>query len=385
MRTLRLIACSIIASGALLLPTAASAAPPATTAPPRLQEAAFTSPQRGYGLFDQVGAKVCRAEVAATANGGARFARAHVAARWSCAANAPVSAIAADSTGDVFVFGPALAVSHDHGRTWTRSRAGDVLALSAVGRSVWLLTTRCTGHGGAADRCPVRLLVSTNGGRSWRLAQLPGATVAGFGKQAVGQAELVRTSKATGYVLTGPDVNPRGKPDAARILITRNGSGSWSRHAVQCGLDAQTAALAVAPTSEIFVACASEPGAGSQAKALASSPNGSTWTVRSPCAHGTMFCPPLSFGYLGQIAATSNSTVFLVGPRSSLLLTHNAGRTWHAVKPMIGDTGGGTSSVVFFGRRGIVVGNDPANNDLPAIWHTTDGGTHWHVIHPVIS
>lgn len=146
------------------------------------------------------------------------------------------------------------------------------------------------------------------------------------------------------------------------------------------GPSGRAEALAVAPTGEIFVACASEPGAGSQAKTLASSPNGSTWTVRSPCAHGTMFCPPLSVGYLGQIAATSNSTVFLVGPRSSLLVTHNAGRTWHAVKPMIGDSGGGTSSVVFFGRRGIVVGNDPANNELPAIWHTTDGGTHWHLV-----
>jgi len=400
MRTPHIIACSIVTAGALLLPAAASAQPapaasqrapaasqpaPAASQPPRLQQAAFTSPQRGYGLFNLLGSRVCRAEVAATADGGARFGRAHVAARWSCDGNQPVARIAADNAGDVFVFGPALAVSHDHGMSWTPMRVGDTLALSAVGRSVWLLTARCTGHGTAADRCPVRLLVSADGGRSWRQARLPGATVAGFGSQVVGQADLVRTSKAAGYVLTSPGVNSRGKPDVARIWITSNGGASWARHAVPCGLDALSAALAVAPTGRIFVACASEPSAGSQPKTLASSPDGSTWTVRSPCAHGTMFCPPLSLGYLSQIAATSNGTVFLVGPRSSLLVTRNAGRTWRTVKPLIGDDGGGTSSVAFFGQRGIVVGNDPANNEFPAIWHTADGGTHWHVVHPAIS
>ena len=390
--------CFVITSGVLIpasaLATAATtagpastaaAAGPATTAPPRLQDAAFTSPHRGYGLFNLTGSKVCRAEVAATADGGARFSRPHVAARWSCDSNDPVSGITADGAGDVFVFGPALAVSHDHGRSWTRDRVGDVLALSAVGRSAWLLSARCTRHGTAPDKCQVRLLVSADGGRSWRQARLPGATVAGFGSQVVGQADLVRTSKAVGYVLTGPDVNPRGKPDAARIWITRNGGTSWSTHTVPCGLDGLTAALGVAPTGRIFVACAGEPGAGSQAKTLASSPNGRTWTVRTPCAHVIMSCPPLSFGYLGQIAAMSNGTVFLVGPRSSLLVTRNAGRTWRTVKPLIGDDGGGTSSVAFFGPRGIVVGDDQADNELPAIWHTTDGGIHWHVVHPAIS
>jgi hypothetical protein len=398
--------CIVIASGALLpasaLATAATtssaagttaAAPPgttgtaapATTATPRLQDAAFASPNRGYGLFDLTDRTVCRAEVAATSDGGARFGRPHIAARWSCDGNASVSQIAADGAGDVFVFGPALAVSHDRGRSWTHDRVGAVLALSAVGRSAWLLTARCTGHGTTPDRCQVRLLVSADGGRSWQQARLPGATVAGFGRQVVGQAELVRTSNAVGYVLTGPDVNPRGKPDAAKIWITRNGGASWSSHAVPCGIDGLSAALAVAPTGTIFVACADEPGAGSQAKTLASSPDGSTWTVRTPCAHAVMACPPLSFGYLRQITAPSNWTVFLVGPRSSLLVTHNAGRTWRIVKPLVGDGGGGTSSVAFFGQRGIVVGDDQADNELPAIWHTADGGAHWHVVHPVIS
>src|SRR5215472_11324044 len=95
MRTPRVIASSIVVSAALLLPGSASAAlsapaaVPATGTPPRLQEAAFISPQRGYGLFDSAGTRVCEAEVAATANGGARFGRPHVAARWSCDGNDP--------------------------------------------------------------------------------------------------------------------------------------------------------------------------------------------------------------------------------------------------------------------------------------------------------
>jgi hypothetical protein len=412
MRTPPAIVCSIIAVAALALPASAAAtaaapaarAPattvpattvpattgpattgPATTGPARLQAAVFTSPERGYGLFYQLGSHECRAEVATTATGGRRFGTPHVAASWSCNDNQPISNIAADPAGDVFVYGPALEISHDHGNSWTTLRVGRLLALSAVSRSVWLLTTRCPGHGAAPDTCPVRLLVSANGGRSWRKARLPGAAVAGFGSQPIGQANLVRTSAAAGYVLIGPETNPRGKPNAARIWITANGGASWSRHAVPCGFDGVSAALAVAPGGKIFVACAEQPTAGWQVKSLASSRHGRAWVVRTPCSHGTINCPPLSLGYLSQIAATSNRTVFLVGPRSSLLVTHNAGRTWHTVKPMIGDDGGGTSSVVFFGRRGIVVGDDGADNELPAIWHTSDGGASWHVVHPVIS
>jgi photosystem II stability/assembly factor-like uncharacterized protein len=352
---------------------------------PRLQAATFTNPKRGYGLFGLFGAK-CQVAVGATTDGGGRFTRPVVAETWPCNGNAPVSSLTSDSSGDVFVFGPALVVSHDHGASWADVKTGgDVLSVSAVGRSVWLLTARCPGRGTSPDRCPVRLLVSANGGRTWRLGHLHGATAGGFGSQVISQAQLVRKNKTTAYVLTSPVVNPRGKSDNAQIWITDDGGGSWSRHSVACGIDALTAVMAVAPSGQIFVACADEPGVGMQDKSLASSDNGGrTWALHNPCAHRMGFCPPIGDGYLGQIAATSAATVFLVGPRSALLVTHNAGRSWHVVTPEIGGESGGTTYIAFFKAHGVVLGDDQNDNETPAIWHTSDGGAHWSETYPVV-
>ena len=99
-------------------------------------------------------------------------------------------------------------------------------------------------------------------------------------------------------------------------------------------------------------------------------------------------CPParficrragaLDFGYLGQLAAVSASTGFLVGGRSSLLVTTDGGSRWRAVRPFIGDTSGGTSQVIFVNRRDeFVLGDDSWNGEAPTIWRTTDGGIRW--------
>jgi hypothetical protein len=50
---------------------------------------------------------------------------------------------------------------------------------------------------------------------------------------------------------------------------------------------------------------------------------------------------------------------------------------------VIGDDGGGTARVTLFGRNGVVLGDDPADDELPALWHTSDGGVLWRVTHPV--
>ncbi len=94
-------------------------------------------------------------------------------------------------------------------------------------------------------------------------------------------------------------------------------------------------------------------------------------------------CPPLSFGYLGSIDAVSSRTAFLVGSRSSLLITRDGGIRWRMVRPLIGDSGGGTGQVIFFScSRGVVLGEDGNDNELPTIWHTSDGGARWSAVLP---
>lgn len=369
-------------------PAVRAAASRSQLSAPRLQGVVLTSPRRGYGLFTATaaGGTRCQGGVGSTTDGGRRFTRPAVADAWRCDANAPASSLAADAGGDVFLYGPALYASHDHGRSWTQTRlGGQVLAISAAGRSVWAVVARCHGHGDQPDQCPLRLMVSANGGRSWQAArhQLPGATVPGFGRQPAGQAALVRTSATSAYALSGPQPNPQGRPSTARIWVTSNGGASWTRHRVPCGTDGLSAALAVAPDRTIFVACAGEPSAGSQGKSVTSSTDGGrTWTAPTPCRDDD--CPPLSTGYLGQIAAPSGRTVFLAGARSSLLVSRDGGRAWRLVRPVIGDDGGGTGQVMFFGLDGVVFGYNGSHDELPAIWRTSDGGAHWRLIRPVV-
>ena len=205
----------------------------------------------------------------------------------------------------------------------------------------------------------------------------------GFGNRVTGSADLVRTSQKSAYLLGAPAVNNRDQANFALLWATSNGGKSWARRPVKCGLDALSAAISVTPAGKIFVVCAGEPGAGFQAKSVSTSVDGGrTWTLRESCPTGS--CQPLGEGYLGQIAASSSSTLFLAGDRSSLLVSRDSGRNWHLVKPSVGDDGGGTFQVTFFGPDGIVVGLDGARNELPAIWHTGDGGTHWHAIRPAI-
>lgn len=215
-------------------PTPASGLLGTTT---RISSVAFTSARHGYGLFTAQHRGRCRAEVGVTSDGGRRFTRLAVATGWSCDDNSPAVTLAAGDRGDVFLFGPALFTSQDGGRAWHRARpGGPVLALAAVGRSAWALVARCHGHGQStgqstgqrASQCPVRLIVSADGGRTWHAARLPGASVPSLGGQSAGPAELVRTSARTAYVLTSPG-------PASRLWITRDGGASWTRQPVPCG------------------------------------------------------------------------------------------------------------------------------------------------------
>ncbi|HUC56976.1 MAG TPA: hypothetical protein VMA95_06220 [Streptosporangiaceae bacterium] len=382
---------STLSSGALLLaaPVASSAAAPNATAAAgtatRLQAVAFTSPQQGYGLFsvNTGSARKCRADVARTTDGGSRFTRPVPAVSWPCSGDVPVSSIAADASGDVFAYGPALRISHDHGRSWTSSGVkGAVLDVAVAGRSVQAVTTHCTRAGSAPDKCQILLLDSANGGRTWRYAsdQPAGAVIPGSGASPTGGATLTRTSSRTAYLLATPVLSAHGLPE---LWITKNGGSAWHAHRVPCGLGT-AAALAVARSGALFVACAGQPGAGFQLKSVVTSADGGrTWHTMSKC--GTPSCGPLGEGYLEGIAAVPGRTLFLVGDRSPLLVSHDAGAAWHVRRPMIGDGGGGTYQIAFFGSHGIILGSDQSGNELPAIWHTSDNGATWHLTRPVVA
>jgi photosystem II stability/assembly factor-like uncharacterized protein len=366
-----------------------SAAGPAT-ASYRLTGVAFTTATRGYGEFVSYPASRCRVAVAATTDGGARFSAPVMVATWRCATGAePAGSLAFDVHGDGFLYGPKLFVTHDGGRAWVAShQPGQVLAVEADQRSVWMLQADCR-HVDGPGRCPLRLLESADGGRTWTPApSQPPAFASGYGGAvpagaAQGQSWLARTGRSSGYVaslMPGP-----GMTRTAGLWFTSDGGRSWSRRRTPC--TGMSAALSAAPGGVLFAVCASQPGAGQQGKTVARSADGGrSWTRPASCRLGA--CPwPLGFGYLGSIDAADAHTVYLVGDRSPLLVTTDGGSRWRTVTAITAGSDAGTSQVNFFGRSdGLVVGADnaPPHSEQPAIWRTSDGGARWSVVHPAI-
>jgi photosystem II stability/assembly factor-like uncharacterized protein len=348
---------------------------------------AMASPKRGDGLFERQAGVHCQAIAAPTVDGGAAFIPAMFVTRWNCNGSAPVKWITADSAGDIFVYGPQLFIGRNATGTFARSpQRGTVLAVSAVGRSVWMLLDRC--HRPGSKPCSLRLLESVNGGRTWHPTKTQPPSGVGGGapvaESALGQTWLLRTGVASGYVLASPRSARSGKAGSASLSYTRNGGRTWTRSRIPCGQDDMSVVLTRAPGGALAAVCAGEPSAGSQTKMITLSANGGrSWTKPLGCVlgypcHGNAV---LLDGYLSEIAATSARTVYLIGSRGPLIITPDGGGRWHQVSPakgpVIGAENGGIAQVMFFGRSEGVVAGDSFATSVVQIWHTSDGGRRW--------
>lgn len=341
----------------------------------------FSNPSTGLGVFTQqpLSGEKCTDFVGKSTDGGARFDSLVRVMSWNCSSTEFSSSMTTDGRGDAFLYGPQLFVSHDNASAWSRvSQSGSVLDVDAVGLSVWMVESFCT----AAERtatlpCPVRLIKSTNGGRTWvPSAESPPNAETGPLSGANGQSFLIRTSRSTAYFMLAPHHNLDGNSSVAPLWITSNGGDTWSNRQVPCHMGAMSSVLSIAPDGTMMAVCASEPSAGEQIKTVLESTNGGrTWIVKTGSN--------IDAGYLGAIDLVSRKEAFLVGDRSSLLVTRDGGNHWGAAQPLIGSTAGGTSQVRFFNSsHGLVLGNDDNDNEKLTLWRTVDGGTRWKVVVP---
>ena len=348
-----------------------------SSASPVLVRIAFYNPNHGFGLFVRQGPVTCTMQVGSTNDGGAAFTGLTTVASSPCIQGFPVDYLAFDNHGDGFAYGSELLVTHDSGTSWTQvPEPGPVLSVEALGTSVWMAVSGCQLTPGQVEQCPIRLLQSNDGGQTWTNAKVP----SGAGLSNGGETSLLRVSTNVAYLSSVPA--PSAAPTPAPPLWYTSDSGvTWVTRSVPC-VGAWSVALSRAPDGTLFAVCAWEPGAGIQLKSvLRSSNDGQTWKTVLACGNteaGLASCEgnPLSAGYLGEIDAVSDSTVYLVGGRSSLMVSHDGGVSWAPIQPLIGESGGGTSQVIFFNQTdGVVVGN--GTNEAITIWTTADGGSTW--------
>ncbi len=343
----------------------------------------------GYGLFTRKHGTSCQDLVGPTKNGGVDFGPLVAVTSWTCAKGGAASDLAFDDHGDGFLYGPGLFVTHNGGKRWVRSsQRGTVLSVEALGSSIWMVETRCPVS--KAGTCPLQLSVSSDGGRVWSSLPTPANALnnAYFGG-ALGQTWLVRVNSSAAYLLANPVINPEGEPDEAPLWFTADGGKSWFTRSIPCAIDGQSVVLSAAPDGTLVAVCAGLPGTGEEMKSVLRSHNGGvSWTVEADCPVISSAAEPacasdmLNSGYLSEIDAVSADTVYLVGDRSALLVSHDGGASWRVV-PSIGDTSDGTQQVIFFnGLQGLVFGFDPNTSDGPTLWSTSDGGSRWAAVVP---
>ena len=362
-------------------PTPAAAA--TTTQPTKstlsLESFAFSNATTGVVVFtrESPSAQTCTDLVGRTADSGAVINALVKVVTWNCATGDFTSLLANDGDGDLFLYGPRLFVSHDNGTTWSSSpQSGTVLDVAALGNSVWMVLSACThAESVAHSPCPVHLRESSNGGRTWESSgSSPPGFNGGITSGASGRSYLVRLSRSRAYLMLAPPFTSDERSKSVPLWYTSNAGATWSSRPVPCRMISWSAVFAVSPNGTLMAVCASEPSAGEQLKSvLESADGGRTWVLKTNSN--------VDVGYLGGLDLLSNRDAYLVGGRSSLMVTHDGGTHWRAVEPLLGSSAGGTFEVQFFNdAHGLVLGNNDNDNEKLTLWSTSDGGTHWRTI-----
>jgi photosystem II stability/assembly factor-like uncharacterized protein len=290
----------------------------------------------------------------------------------------------------------SLWVTSDGGRVWTRAGLGPVVSdVSAIGPDVWAVVGTCSIRPTAGPSCPVVLEVSTDNGQTWsRAGAAPPLSENSEVTVSDENIELARITRTRAYVLTF--ASRLGSPDTTgNLTFTGDGGQTWSSRPDPCPSYFDFGEqIAASGTNDLWVICASQASAGTQAKALyRSSDGGVQWDLvaaaNAPVLTGGSVLPaagglpaagyvtPYSLGH-ENLAVLTATDAWLFPDRSGVDATTDGGRTWGPVAGLskAGLVAGGSGNVVFAdATHGWVCETGTG------LWRTTDGRT-WQRLGP---
>jgi photosystem II stability/assembly factor-like uncharacterized protein len=353
-----------------------------------LEHIVFSNLRVGYGLFASGSNRnnLCQYFVGKTHDSGAHFGPLVRLGESPCGLSG-VQSLVIDGGSNGFAFGPELFETHNSGGRWSKeTEPGQVLAVAPTKSVVWMVRAQCPTDS-ASPQCPLRVLRSSNGGRTWTPTRSQPAGASANNLAAQGQDWIVSIGSSTAYLLTTPTLNGSGSANSVPFWFTQNRGQSWSPGAIPCSIDAVAADLSVAPDGALVAVCSSQlmPPNGTQVWSVAiSTDEGRTWRTVSELAGANQddLQDQRNFDFFEQVAAISSTSAYVINQLGVLLQTTDGGSSWRVVLHVGTGSSGGAQLEVLSERTAFALVNGGSVQSTLA--HTSDGGLRWTLVRPRI-
>ena len=351
---------------------------PSTSRGPFVIDLTWVSDLTGWALSASVCDSGLCPELASTSDGGKTWQQlpnppaAIQNGSVNCANVACVSHVRFATALFGYLYGPALLVTSDGGRSWRPEQSLPVEALEPSQGRVYRLVYD---HGGCPGPCDRIVETAPAGSASWRtLVNIPFVTNVTSRQDT---AQLVTQGSQNLYVVIYGDLAAGGGTQQTILFRSLDAGRTWRQLPDPCG-----------SASAINDAIGFATSSGGFAAALCTPRNGNTatgdFTVTSNNAAASWGPPhPAPGSYQGAIAAASPTHLVLAtGPISgsgpityTLYVSSDAGAHWALAASAPEQLDAAAPYSAFLGFEDSLVGRWVGFEG--AIWTTYDGGAHW--------
>jgi photosystem II stability/assembly factor-like uncharacterized protein len=351
-------------------------APPGSLAGSFVMDLTWVSARTGCALAATSCARGLCPEIAHTGNGGRSWRRLSTppgfiqGGRVDCSKK-PCAAHIRFATASVgYLFGPALFVTRNGGRSWSRAKSAPVEALEpSLGTAVRIVYD----HTGCPGPCHRTVEETRAGSPTWRTLLRLGFPRADSREAA---AQVVRQGSKVVYVPIYGDQAAGAGTQHAVIFRSLDAGRTWRRLEDPCGGSGlrvfDAVGLAAAPGGVVAALCVPRSGALTPEFVCTSTDFGSSWRRRHrvPGAPGSIAAAGPSHFVVADGPVSGN------GPHTyHLSVSTNGGRHWTTVITDRERISAAAPSSAFLGFENARVGRWVGY--ARAIWTTRDGGVHW--------
>jgi photosystem II stability/assembly factor-like uncharacterized protein len=354
--------------------TSCSLPSPSAARTASLLDLTWISDQQGWALTVSSCGQASCAALFSTADGGLTWQRladppvTSASGQTTCQPATCVARVRFATPTIGYLYGPALFMTTDAGRTWQQQSSAGVEALEPSGGSVYRLVYD---HGGCPGPCNRTLWKAAVGSTTWhQVYSLPSPPSRG-----VTAALVVLDGGQTVYATIYGDLAAGAGTQQAVIYRSLDGGATWKTLADPCGSSGASLAVDLDATGNGFAAALCAPrGAGTASQSVVTSnDSGSTWGAPHPV--------PGSF--MGLIAAATPTHLAIASPPSSgsgpatasLFVSTDGGLHWSAAGTESATLDASHPLPAFLGFESATSGRWIGAGN--AIWTTEDGGSHW--------